>query len=90
MDFKSIYYPGKLVVLSNELFNKQKITQNENNINYWHQYIERYFSPECVFSIIMSRENRTWTFSMIFINLKILVLKLYLLFLRLNLTKIYR
>lgn len=23
-DFKSIYYPGKLIILVNELFNKQK------------------------------------------------------------------
>ena len=63
LDFQSMYYPGKLVVLTNELFNRQKIIQRENNLLYWKHYIERYFSPNCVFSIIMSRENRTWTFS---------------------------
>lgn len=25
IDYKKVYYPGKLVVLANELFNKQKI-----------------------------------------------------------------
>lgn len=63
MDFQSIYYPGKLIVLTNELFNKQKIIQKENNIIYWKSYIERYFSPDCTYSVIMHRENRTWTFS---------------------------
>jgi hypothetical protein len=63
MDFQSIYYPGKLVVLTNELFNKQKINQSENNFLYWKQYTERYFAKDCVFNVIMSRENRTWTFS---------------------------
>lgn len=63
MDFQSIYYPGKLIVLTNELFNKQKIIQKENNIIYWKSYIERFFSPNCIYSVIMNRENRTWTFS---------------------------
>jgi hypothetical protein len=63
IDFQSIYYPGRLVVLTNELFNKQKIIQKDNNLLYWKQYIERYFSADCTYSIIMSRENRTWTFS---------------------------
>jgi hypothetical protein len=65
VDFQSIYYPGRLVVLTNELFNKQKIIQKDNNLLYWKQYIERYFSTDCTYSIIMSRENRTWTFSRI-------------------------
>jgi hypothetical protein len=63
MDFKSVYYPGRLVILTNELFNKQKINQDDNNINYWQTYIERYFSPTCIYSIIMNRDNRHWTFS---------------------------
>jgi hypothetical protein len=63
MDFKSMYYPGKLIVLTNELFNKQKIIQKENDLLYWKSYIERYFSPDCVYSVIMSRDSRKWTFS---------------------------
>lgn len=63
MDFKSMYYPGKLIVLTNELFNKQKINPKENNINYWKSYTERYFNSNCTYSIIMNRDNRTWTFS---------------------------
>ena len=65
MDFKSIYYPGKLIVLTNELFNKQKIIQRDNNTLYWKAYVERYFSKNCVYSVIMSRDSRTWTFSKI-------------------------
>lgn len=63
MDFKTMYYPGKLVVLTNELFNKQKINPKENNVNYWKNYTERYFSTVCTYSIIMNRDNKTWTFS---------------------------
>jgi len=63
MDFKSMYYPGKLIVLTNELYNKQKINPNENNVNYWKSYTERYFSTNCTYSIIMNRDNKTWTFS---------------------------
>ncbi len=63
IDFRSIYYPGKLVVLTNELFNKQKITQRDNNLPYWESYIERYFSKSCTYNVIMNRDSRTWTFS---------------------------
>jgi hypothetical protein len=63
IDFRSIYYPGKLVVLTNELFNKQKISQKDNNLPYWESYIDRYFSKNCTYSVIMNRDSRTWTFS---------------------------
>lgn len=62
-DFKSNYYPGKLIILTNELFNKQKINNKENNMNYWKLYVERYFSEQTLYSVIMNRDNRTWTFS---------------------------
>ena len=63
INFKSIYYPGKLIVLTNELFNEQKINLKENNMNYWKNYTERYFANNCTYSIIMNRDDRTWTFS---------------------------
>lgn len=63
MDFQSIYYPGKLIVLTNELFNMQKIIQKENNVNSWKNYVNRYFNEDSIYSVIMNRENRTWTFS---------------------------
>jgi hypothetical protein len=62
-DFKGNYYPGKLIILTNEIFNKQKINNKENNMNYWKYYVERYFSEQCTYSVIMNRDNRTWTFS---------------------------
>jgi hypothetical protein len=64
LDYTSHYYPGRLIVLTNELFNKQKITQKENNILYWKTYTEKYFSHNCLYSIIMKTENQTWSFSM--------------------------
>ncbi len=63
MDFQSIYYPGKLIVLTNELFNMQKIIQKDNNVDAWKNYVNRYFNEDSVYSVIMNRENRTWTFS---------------------------
>ncbi len=63
MDFQSIYYPGKLIVLTNELFNMQKIIHKDNNVNTWKNYVNRYFNEDSVYSVIMNRENRTWTFS---------------------------
>lgn len=63
MDFQSIYYPGKLIVLTNELFNMQKIIQKDNNVDAWKNYVKRYFNEDSVYSVIMNRENRTWTFS---------------------------
>jgi len=66
IDFRSTYYPGKLIVLTNELFNKQKINLKENNMSYWKNYTDRYFSNNCTYSVIMNRDNRTWTFSKFF------------------------
>jgi hypothetical protein len=68
MDFKYIYYPGRLVVLTNELFNKQKIHQKDNSTQYWKAYVDRYFSQNCTYSVIMTRDSRTWTFSNIYIK----------------------
>lgn len=34
IDYKSIYYPGKLVILANEFFNKQKIVSKVSLTQY--------------------------------------------------------
>jgi hypothetical protein len=68
IDFKSLYYPGKLVVLTNELFNKQKISKDENMLKYWEVYTGRFFNESCTYSVIMNRDNRSWTFSKCGIN----------------------
>jgi hypothetical protein len=63
IDFQAIYYPGKLVVLTNELFYKQKVNIRENCLKYWETYTGRFFSESCIYSVIMKRDNRSWTFS---------------------------
>jgi hypothetical protein len=60
---KPQYYSGKLVVLTNELFNKLKISKEDNVLKYWEWYTNRFFSENCTYSVIMNRDNRSWTFS---------------------------
>ena len=60
------YFPGKLIVLTNEYFNKQKQIKTEgNSIQQWKDYVERCFSENCNYCIIMSRVSKEWTFSKI-------------------------
>ena len=60
------YFPGKLIVLTNEYFNKQKQIKTEgNSIQHWKDYVERFFSENCNYCIIMSRVSKEWTFSKI-------------------------
>jgi hypothetical protein len=63
MDFQKIYYPGKLLVLTNEVFNKMKINYKDNNILYWQDYTNTYFKQTCTFSLVMEREVKSWVFS---------------------------
>ena len=61
---KAQYFPWKLLVLVNEYFNKQKQIKTEgNSIQQWKEYVERFFSVNCNYCIIMSRVNKEWTFS---------------------------
>lgn len=61
---KPFYFPGKLLVLANEYFNKQKQIKNEgNSIKTWKAYVERFFTENCNYCIIMSRVSKEWTFS---------------------------
>lgn len=60
---KPQYYPGKLVVLANEYFNKQKQLKEENDIKQWKAFVERFFNEKCIYCMMLSRDNKEWTFS---------------------------
>jgi hypothetical protein len=58
------YFPGKLLVLINEYFNLQKQIKSEGNqINKWKEYVQRFFSPKCIYCNIMNRDNKDWACS---------------------------
>lgn len=58
------YFPGKLLVLINEYYNKRKQIKKEgNHISQWKLFVERFFSEKCNYSNIMSRDDKEWTFS---------------------------
>ena len=56
------YFPGKLVVIINEYFNKHKHIK-ENSIEYWKDFVANYFTEKCKYSIIISQEGKDWTFN---------------------------
>ena len=75
------YFPGKLIVLTNEYFNKQKQIKTEgNSIQHWKDYVERFFSENCNYCIIMSRVSKEWTFSKNNLHNNIFILDVVLFF----------
>lgn len=56
------YFPGKLVVIINEYFNKHKHIK-ENSIEYWKDFVSNYFTEKCKYSIIIDQEGKDWTFN---------------------------
>jgi hypothetical protein len=59
-----LYFPGKLIVIMNEFFNKQKQIKNEGNtIIKWQKFVERFFSTKCEYCIVMNRDSKDWKFS---------------------------
>lgn len=69
MDYKSKYFPGKLIVLIIEHFNLQKQIKTENDINYWKEYVKVFYSEKCTYCIIMNQNGKEWTFKSSYLTL---------------------
>ena len=59
------YYQGKLGVLINEMFTKLK-QKNISEVNFFNEFVEDYFTKDCVYIIRMNREDKDWQFSKIY------------------------
>ena len=57
------YFPGKITILVQDLFNSQKKVNINDNETFWETYTNKYFSKNCVYSILYSRNNKEWKFS---------------------------
>jgi hypothetical protein len=69
MDYKTKYFPGKLIVLIIEYFNLQKQIKFDNDINYWKEYVKVFYSEKCIYCIIMNQNGKEWTFKLSFLTL---------------------
>ena len=57
------YFPGKLLLIINELFNNQTNCEKVcNNILFWESYVCNYFSPKINYCEIMNQEGNQWQF----------------------------
>ena len=59
----SNYFPGKLLLIINELFNNQKNSEKVcGNILFWESYVYHYFSTKVNYCEIMNQEGNQWVF----------------------------
>jgi hypothetical protein len=61
------YYQGKLGIIINEMFSKLK-QNNMIEVNFFNEFVEDYFSKDCIYIIKMHRDDKDWKFSKFYIN----------------------